>query len=98
MGKKPPLPPWIEHAAAVRKKLKERGFKPADRVQICEKCEEFAEEAWSLKGNQGMGGRDLVYCMNCGRSRSWRGQGSTPAAAAALDPHGVLRLRHSRAT
>ena len=53
-----------------------RGFKPADRVQICEACNEYAEEAWTLLGGQGMGGRDIVYCMNCGRSRSWRGQGA----------------------
>ncbi len=73
MGKKLPLPPWLEFAAPIRKKLKERGFKPSDRVQICETCEEYAEEAWSLKGGEGMGGRDLKYCMNCGRSRSWKG-------------------------
>ena len=72
MGIKLPLPPWLEHATLVRKKLKERGFKPADRVQICEKCGEYAEEAWGLKGGQGMGGRDLSYCANCGRSRSWK--------------------------
>src|ERR671936_324985 len=56
MGKKPPLPPWLEHAALVKKKMKDRGFKMADRVQICEKCDEYAEETWSLKGPQGMGG------------------------------------------
>jgi len=26
----------------------------ADRVQICEKCDAYAEETWSLKGGQGM--------------------------------------------
>jgi hypothetical protein len=92
MGKKPPLPPWIEHAAAVRKKLKERGFKPADRVQVCEKCEQYAEEAWSLKGGQGMGGRDLVHCMNCGRSRSWRGQGNPRPVEEPFDLMGFLGL------
>ena len=56
----------------VRKKLKERGFRPADRVQICERCEEYGEEAWTLKSGQGMGGRDIAYCANCGRSRSWK--------------------------
>src|SRR5439155_1233155 len=75
MGKKPPLPPWLEHAALVKKKMKERGFKMADRVQICERCEEYAEETWTLKGGQGMGGRDICACMNCGRARSWKGQG-----------------------
>ena len=70
--KRRPLPPWVEHAAIVRKKLKDRGFRPADRVQICETCSEGAEEAWGLKGGQGMGGRDISYCMNCGRSRSWK--------------------------
>ena len=64
MGKKPPLPPWLEHAALVKKKMKERGFKMADRVQICERCEEYAEETWTLKGGQGMGGRDICACMN----------------------------------
>ncbi|HWE23406.1 MAG TPA: hypothetical protein VG496_05640 [Myxococcales bacterium] len=93
MGKKPPLPPWIEHAAEVRKKLKSRGFKPADRVQICESCEEQAEEAWTLRGGPGMGGRDIVYCMNCGRSRSWRGQGTTRAVEEPFDLIGFLGLR-----
>ncbi len=73
--KRPPLPPWIEHAAIVRKKLKDRGFKPADRVQYCEICGEGAEETWGLKGAT-LGGRDICYCANCGRSRSWRGGGS----------------------
>ena len=50
-------------------------------------------EAWSLKGNQGMGGRDLVYCMNCGRSRSWRGQGSPRAVEEPFDLMGFLGLR-----
>lgn len=73
MGIKPPLPPWLEHAAAIRKALKTRGFKPVDRVQICQKCDEYAEESWSLQGGQGMGGRELMWCANCGRSRSWKG-------------------------
>jgi hypothetical protein len=73
MGKKLPLPPWLVHAGVVKKKMKERGFKVADRVQICEKCEEYGEETWSLKGGQGMGGRDISACMNCGRARSWKG-------------------------
>jgi hypothetical protein len=71
--RRPPLPPWVEHAAVVRKKLKDRGFRPADKINYCETCGEGAEEAWSLKGGQGMGGRDIVYCMACGRSRSWKG-------------------------
>ena len=89
MGKRPPLPPWVEHAAQVRKKLKERGFKPADRVQICESCGQYAEEAWTLLGAQGIGGRDLVYCMNCGRSRSWRGQGP---ARSVEEPFDLIRF------
>jgi hypothetical protein len=93
MGKKPPLPPWIEHAADVRKKLKTRGFKPGDRVQICESCGEYAEEAWRLLGGQGMGGRDIVYCMNCGRSRSWRGQGTARTVEEPFDLIGFLGLR-----
>src|SRR5438094_10486869 len=56
MGKKFPLPPWLEHSAMVKKKMKDRGFKMADRVQLCEKCDEFAEETWSLKGPEMMGG------------------------------------------
>src|SRR2546428_626882 len=44
MGKKFPLPPWLEHSAMVKKKMKDRGFKMADRVQLCEKCDEFAEQ------------------------------------------------------
>ena len=71
MGVKLQLPPWLEHAGDVKRKMKERGFKPADRVQICEKCEEYAEESWTLRGSQqGLGGRDIVYCVNCGRCRS----------------------------
>jgi hypothetical protein len=75
MGKKFPLPPWLEHSALVKKKMKDRGFKMADRVQICERCDECAEETWSLKGAQGLGGRDICACMNCGRARSWKGSG-----------------------
>ena len=78
--------------ASVAAALKERGFKPADRVQVCEKCEQYAEEAWSLKGGQGMGGRDLVYCMNCGRSRSWRGQGNPRPVEEPFDLMGFLGL------
>ena len=71
--KKPPLPPWLEKAGLIRKKLKTRGFMPNDRIQICEKCEEYGEEGWSLKGGEGrMGGRSIAYCMCCGRSRSWK--------------------------
>ena len=74
MGKKrPPLPPWVEHAALVRKKLTLRGFKPNDKINPCETCGEGAQEAWGLQGGQGMGGREIVYCMACGRSRSWKG-------------------------
>ena len=92
MAKRPPLPPWIEHAALVRKKLKDRGFKPADRVQVCEKCNEGAEEAWGLKGS-GMGGRDICYCMNCGRSRSWKGTlGGTRVMEEPFDLLGFLGI------
>jgi hypothetical protein len=74
MGVKLPLPPWLEHAGEVKRKMKQRGFKASDRVQICEKCDEYAEESWTLRGGgQGMGGRDVAYCVNCGRSRSWKG-------------------------
>ena len=75
MGKKrPPLPPWVEHAALVRKKLKDRGFRPTDKINPCETCGEGAQEAWGLGGGgQGMGGRDIVYCMACGASRSHKG-------------------------
>ena len=72
MGKRPPLPPWLVHAAEIKKKMKDRGFKVGDRVQACEKCEEYAEEHWTLRGEGGIGGRDIMYCMNCGRSRSWK--------------------------
>jgi len=30
-------------------------LKMADRVQMCEKCDAYAEETWSLKDGQGMG-------------------------------------------
>ena len=92
MGKKPPLPPWLEHAALVKKKMKDRGFKMADRVQICERCDEYAEETWSLKGGQGMGGRDICACMNCGRARSWKGQGSGRAVEEPFDLMGFLGI------
>jgi hypothetical protein len=92
MGKKPPLPPWLEHAALVKKKMKDRGFKVADRVQLCEKCDEYAEETWSLKGGQGMGGRDICACMNCGRARSWRGQGPSRAVEEPFDLMGFLGI------
>jgi len=74
MGVKRQLPPWVEHAMTVRRALQKKGFKPADAVQVCEQCHEYAEETWQLRGGgQGMGGRDLMWCANCGRSRSWRG-------------------------
>ncbi|HWT84783.1 MAG TPA: hypothetical protein VN177_03355 [Myxococcales bacterium] len=93
MGKKPPLPPWLEHAALVKKKMKDRGFKMADRVQICDACGEYAEETWSLKGGQGMGGRDICACMNCGRARSWKGQGIGRAVEDRFDLIGFLGIK-----
>jgi len=92
MGKKPPLPPWLEHAALVKKKMKDRGFKMADRVQICQVCDEYAEETWSLKGGQGMGGRDICACMNCGRARSWKGQGAGRVVEEPFDLMGFLGI------
>ena len=90
MGKKLPLPPWLEHTAVIKKKMKDRGFKTADRVQICEKCDEYAEETWSLKGGQGMGGRDICACMNCGRARSWKGSGAARVPEEPFDLLGFL--------
>ena len=87
MGVKLPLAPWLVHSGMVKKKMKDRGFKMADRVQICEKCGEYAEETWSLKGGQGMGGRDICACMNCGRARSWKGSGT---ARAVEDPFDLM--------
>ena len=90
MGVKLPLPPWLEHAGDVKRKMKERGFKMADRVQICEKCDEYAEETWSLRGGgQGMGGRDVSYCTNCGRCRSWKGS-SVGGARVVEEPFDLL--------
>ncbi len=96
MGKKSPLPPWLEHAALVKKKMKERGFKMADRVQICETCREYAEETWSLRGPEGLGGRDVVACMNCGRARSWRGSGQQRAVEEPFDLLGFLGISSER--
>ncbi len=90
--KRPPLPPWLEHAAAVRKKLKDRGFKPADRVQACETCDEYAEETWSLR-SQNIGGRDICYCANCGRSRSWKGAGESRVTEEPFDLLGFLNIK-----
>jgi hypothetical protein len=73
MGVKRELPPWVEHAMELRRALSKRGFKPGDAVQMCEQCHQYAEETWQLRGAQGMGGRDLMWCANCGRSRSWKG-------------------------
>lgn len=91
MGVKLQLPPWLEHAGEVKRKMKERGFKPMDRVQICENCQEYAEESWTLRGQQqGLGGRDIVYCVNCGRCRSWRGGSEAGSARIVEDPFDVL--------
>ena len=90
--KKPPLPPWLEHQAVVRKKLKDRGFRPADRMQVCESCSEYGEEAWTLKSGGQMGGRDISYCMNCGRSRSWKGSGETRRVEEPFDILGFLGI------
>ena len=93
MGTKPPLAPWLEHSALVKKKMKERGFKVADRVQACEACGEYAEETWSLKGGgQGMGGRDVCACMHCGRARSWKGQGAARVVEEPFDLVGFLGI------
>ena len=92
MGTKLPLPPWLEHAALVKKKMKDRGFKMADRVQICPQCGECAEETWSLKGGQGLGGRDICACMNCGRARSWKGQGAARVPEEPFDLIGFLGI------
>jgi hypothetical protein len=92
MGKKLPLPPWLEHTALIKKKMKERGFKVGDRVQICEKCDEYAEETWTLRTGGMTGGRDIVACMNCGRARSWRGAGATRAVEEPFDLMGFLGI------
>jgi hypothetical protein len=84
MGVKRELPPWVEHAMEVRRALTKKGFKPNDAVQVCENCTQYAEESWGLHNTQGMGGRSLVWCANCGRSRSWKG-GSNPTAPRAVE-------------
>jgi len=42
-------------------------LKMADRVQMCEKCDAYAEETWSLKGGQGMGALaatgTILHCL-----------------------------------
>ncbi len=68
----------------VRRALKKRGFKPNDAVQVCEKCTQYAEESWQLHNTQGMGGRSLMWCASCGRSRSWKG-GSNPTGARTVE-------------
>ena len=93
MGVKLPLAPWLVHAAMVKKKMKDRGFKMADRVQICEKCDEYAEETWALKGGQGMGGRDICACMNCGRARSWKGSDGGRVIEEPFDLMGFLGIK-----
>ena len=92
MGVKLPLAPWLEHSAMVKKKMKDRGFKMADRVQICEKCEEYAEETWALRGPEGLGGRDICACMNCGRARSWKGTGASRVVEDPFDLLGFLGI------
>jgi hypothetical protein len=92
MGKKFPLPPWLEHTAMVKKKMKDRGFKVGDRVQICERCDEYAEETWSLKGPT-LGGRDICACMNCGRARSWKGSGTGRVVEDPFDLPGFLGIK-----
>ena len=76
----------------VKKKMKDRGFKMADRVQLCEKCDEFAEETWSLRGAQGLGGRDICACMHCGRARSWKGSGEKRVVEEPFDLMGFLGI------
>jgi hypothetical protein len=67
----------------------------ADRVQICEKCDAYAEETWSLKGGQGMGGRDICACMNCGRAHSWKGSGNGRVMEVPFDLIGFLGIQAS---
>jgi hypothetical protein len=93
MGVKRELPPWVEHAMAVRRALQKRGFKPGDAVQVCEQCHEYAEETWQLRGS-GMGGRDLMWCASCGRSRSWKGAlGGNRIVEEPFDLMGFLGLK-----
>ena len=94
MGVKRNLPPWVEHAMELRRALTKRGFKPGDAVQMCELCHEYAEETWQLRGAQGMGGRDLMWCASCGRSRSWKGSmGAVRTVEEPFDLIGFLGLK-----
>jgi hypothetical protein len=94
MGVKRDMPPWVEHAMLVRGALKKRGFRPNDAVQVCEKCREYAEESWGLRGGEGMGGRELMWCANCGRSRSWKGAlGGNRTCEEPFDLMGFLGLK-----
>ena len=90
MGVKRTLPPWVEHAMEVRRALKKRGFKPNDAVQACEKCSEYAEESWQLHNNQGMGGRSVMWCASCGRSRSWKGNASGSGERTVEEPFDLM--------
>ncbi len=93
MGVKRQLPPWVERAMEVRRALQKRGFKPNDAVQMCEQCHEYAEESWQLHNTQGMGGRAIMFCANCGRTRSWRGQGTTRAVEEPFDLAAFLGIK-----
>jgi len=67
----------------------------ADRVQICEKCDAYAEETWSLKGGQGMAWAAATFCacMNCGRAHSWKGSGNGRVMEEPFDLMGFLGIQ-----
>src|SRR5262249_8846526 len=92
MGVKLPLPPWLEHTAMVKKKMKDRGFKMADRVQICETCDEYAEETWTLRSGGMTGGGGSCAWLECGRARSWRGAGPNRTVEEPFDLMGFLGI------
>ncbi len=88
---KKPEPP---DPLTVRKALKSRGFVMHDQVQQCEACGEWAKEPWGLRNPQGLGGRDLEWCANCGASRSWtRGAAGGRREDAPFDVRAFLGLQ-----
>ena len=74
----------------VRRALKKKGFKPNDAVQMCQQCSEYAEESWQLHNTQGMGGRSLMWCASCGRSRSWKGSSNATAWRTVEEPFDLM--------
>jgi hypothetical protein len=53
------------------RKLKKRGFVTDGVRERCDACEQNGVWIYKILGSR-IGGRDIRWCLNCGKVRSWR--------------------------